>query len=335
MFTSGREERDKALVIVPPSDVGESLLRECHESKLCHAGPEATLAHTRLRHWIVHGRKLAKKVVHECRVCRRFQGTQYLQRESALPSVRVSEAKPFQTTGVDFAGPFYTREGKAYLCLFSCAVTRALHVELVENLSTPVFILAVRRFVAQRSCCKTIICDNALTFKKASGILQDISFKFIPEKSPWWGGFYERMVKSVKSSLKKVLGRSCLRFRELETITKEIACAINHRPLTIVSSEICDESPLTPAHFLDGSPPNHVEASSSDFTEEPFLLQKFQGDKSYFDCVGRDGELSISNLFINGEQREMQNNLQFTQRLATSSLSTVISRIESSGLSQE
>jgi hypothetical protein len=278
MVSAGRHDRDTRLALLPSSDLALLILRDHHERVVCHFGTEAVLTSIRQKFWIIGGRRLARKVVRDCRVCRRFKVRCYPQTESALPTERCNEAKPFLITGADFAGPLYVREGKAYILLLSCAVTRALHLELVKDMTTEEFLLAIRRFVSLRSACRTIICDNALTFKKAALIIRDISFRFIPERSPWWGGFYERMVRSVKDALKKSLGKSFLSFRELETVLKEIACAINHRPLTVVSTEPEEEEPLTPAHFLDGSPPNTLlqVPGESAFLQEPFLLPALQ-----------------------------------------------------------
>ena len=64
-----------------------------------------------------------------------------------------------------------------------------------------------------------------------------ISWKFIPKRAPWWGGFWERMVGLTKSALKKVLGRRHVSLTTLETVIVEIEAALNDRPLTFVSSE--------------------------------------------------------------------------------------------------
>ena len=69
--------------------------------------------------------------------------------------------------------------------------------------------------------------------------------------SPWWGGFYERLVRSVKLPLKKVLGKSKLTYEEMETALIEVEGIINSRPLTYISDD--DVSPpLTPNHLLAG-----------------------------------------------------------------------------------
>ncbi|GFW31060.1 integrase catalytic domain-containing protein [Trichonephila clavipes] len=117
--------------------------------------------------------------------------------------------------------------------------------------------------------CKVIYSDNARTFKAAerelaffANILKDSEFqnfvadkgihwKFIVERAPWWGGFYERLVKTIKDPLRKILGRALLTFEELSTILSEVEVIVNHRPLTYVENDPGEQEPLTPAHFLE------------------------------------------------------------------------------------
>ncbi|GFV10807.1 integrase catalytic domain-containing protein [Trichonephila clavipes] len=136
-------------------------------------------------------------------------------------------------------------------------------------MSTKCFLLALRRFLARRGNCKVIYSDNARTFKAAereltyfANILKDSEFqsfvadkgihwKFIVERAPWWGGFYERLVKTIKDPLRKILGRALLTFEELSTILSEVEVIVNHRPLTYVENDPGEPEPLTPAHFLE------------------------------------------------------------------------------------
>lgn len=176
---------------------------------------------------------------------------------------------------IDFAGPLYTKtkndSAKSYIALFTCATTRAVHLELVSSLSSECFLLALRRFIARRGLPTTVYSDNALTFKRASRdiqrlwnilrsreaqdycSLQRITWKFIVEKAAWWGGWWERMVRSVKVSLRKILGRQSLTFEELLTVLADIEATINSRPLTYDGQEPGEESVLTPSHLLTGS----------------------------------------------------------------------------------
>lgn len=185
-----------------------------------HSGLQGTLMQLRERFWILRGRQVTKKIVNQCFVCRRFKAKPGRQITAPLPRDRVTEASPFETMGVDFAGPLLVKPNnqKSYIALFTCAVTRAVHLELVSDLTTESFLLAFRRFVARRGICRVIYSDNDKTFKRAADELQAlwnklntdqlreffserrIQWKFIVERVAWWGGMWERMVKSVKLS---------------------------------------------------------------------------------------------------------------------------------------
>ena len=119
-------------------------------------------------------------------------------------------------------------------------------------------VLAIRRFCARRGTVDTFYSDNAKTFVAASKVvqtqfgLQAPKWKFIVPRSPWWGGWWERLVRSVKVALRKSLGTRCLSRAELETCLHEVEACINSRPLTFVGDERDSPAPLTPSHFLIG-----------------------------------------------------------------------------------
>ncbi|GFQ72529.1 uncharacterized protein TNCT_534251 [Trichonephila clavata] len=110
--------------------------------------------------------------INRCLACKKYSVKSADQLSRQLPRDRISESPPFTVIGVDFTGPVYVKLGndteKSYIALFTCAVTRAVHIELVTGLSTRKFILALRRFLSRRSNCKTIYSDNASTFKCAN-----------------------------------------------------------------------------------------------------------------------------------------------------------------------
>jgi hypothetical protein len=156
---------------------------------------------------------------------------------------------------------------KVWICLFTCAVTRAVHLELVEDLTTQSFLLCLRRFMAVFGQPKVIISDNGKYFKLANDVLkrlwseicqspelagflakQEIHWKFITDYAPWMGGFYERLVGLAKRSLKKVLGRQQIGLEQLRTLVAEVAAILNSRPL-VLSTDIRDQV-LTPADLL-------------------------------------------------------------------------------------
>lgn len=77
-----------------------------------------------------------------------------------------------------------------------------------------------------------------------------ITWKFIAELALWWRGFYERLMKSVKDSLKKILGKALLTFEEFMTVLAEVENILNDRPLTYVYDDGSEPEPLTPTHFM-------------------------------------------------------------------------------------
>ena len=140
-----------------------------------HNGVTETSSAIREHYWIIRGRELVKKVIRRCVLCRKYEGKPYATPPvPPLPLERVSSSPLFNNTGFDFAGPLYAMEKpvgnadshtiKAYVCLFTCASTREVHLELTKELSASVFLRAFRKFCARRGVPSTIISDNAKTF---------------------------------------------------------------------------------------------------------------------------------------------------------------------------
>ena len=100
----------------------------------------------------------------------------------------------------------------AYVLLFTCCVTWAVHLEVTVDVNSTSVILALRRFIARRGMPHLLVSDTFKSFKsldvKNFCCKLGIFWKFILECSPWLGGFYERLIAIVKSSLKKVFGKS-------------------------------------------------------------------------------------------------------------------------------
>ncbi|GBM88096.1 hypothetical protein AVEN_99788-1, partial [Araneus ventricosus] len=260
------------IILPKQSKFSELLIRREH-NKVCHGGVSATLSKIRSRYWIPKGRQIVKRVLRDCLICRKYSLKPAQQITAQLPKNRILENPPFTVTGIDFTGPVIIRSGKesnqkSYITLFTCAVTRALHLELTTDMTTKHFILSLRRFLARRGNCKVIISDNAKSFKATDNILREfakilvdvdlknfvgiheLTWQFIPPHAPWWGGFYERLMRSIKEPLRKILGRASLSFEEMTTILSEVELVLNHRPLTYTSNDLDEPLPLTPAHFL-------------------------------------------------------------------------------------
>jgi len=118
---------------------------------------------------------------------------------------RVSPTDPFAVTGVDFTGALYVTtsdgEGKVYLCLFTCAVSRAIHLEIVSDLSVESFLLAFRRFVGRRSVPKFLISDNGSTYLAAAEDLKSLFLyqKQLPIEAPS-GNLYRSVLPGLVAS---------------------------------------------------------------------------------------------------------------------------------------
>lgn len=106
-----------------------------------HSGLQATLNQLRETYWILKSRQMTKSCVKCCLIYRRTRVKAGQQVSAPLPKEPISEAQAFEITGVDFAGPVYVKPDnkKAYIALFTCAVTRAVHLELVSDLTTDAF----------------------------------------------------------------------------------------------------------------------------------------------------------------------------------------------------
>ena len=155
------------------------VIKKVHKQNL-HCGVSQCLSQVRHKYWIPHGRAAVKSVIQSCLVCRRHEGgPTKLPSMSPLPGKRIREATPFSRTGLDYLGPLLirTKNGtqKVWVCLFTCLVIRAVHLELVLDMTTEEFLLALRWFIAQRGAQVEITSDNSLTFKSASTALELIS----------------------------------------------------------------------------------------------------------------------------------------------------------------
>ena len=278
------------------------IVRSAHE-KVSHNGVKDTLTQIRAKYWIVQGRSLVKSIIHRCVVCRRYEGRPYASpAPPPLPAFRVSEAVAFSSTGVDFAGPLYiktyglTKSKKVWICLYTCCITRAVSIDLVPDMSTETFICSLKRFCARRGMPRLFISDNGKTFVAAAKLIKkiidgrdvqqhlsqiNVKWSFNLAKAPWWGGVFERMVRSTKRCLRKVIGQAKLSYDELLTAITEVEAIINSRPLSYITPDDLDE-PLTPSHLLMGrrilSLPDglshQVEIEDSEFQINPANLTR-------------------------------------------------------------
>lgn len=277
-----KEEQKHPIIIPRRSHLTNLLIADAHFRTL-HGGPQLMLNFLRSKYWILDAKNQIKLFVRRCVVCFRYSSKIKHQLMGQLPPARTTPCKPFQHSGVDYAGPIHIRSArgrghhanKGYICLFICMVTRAIHLEAVSDLTTNSFLAAFKRFVARRGHCAHIWSDNATNFVGSSRELQQLflleksgfpieiadwlannntEWHFIPPHSPNFGGLWEAGIKSTKYHLKRVIGNSTLTFEEITTVLAQIEACLNSRPISQISDHPNDAYPLTPGHFLVGEP---------------------------------------------------------------------------------
>ncbi|XP_018908497.2 uncharacterized protein [Bemisia tabaci] len=276
-------DRKHPLILPKSHALTKSLIKYFHVTFL-HAGPQLLQSLLFQRYWILAGRAAIKSVLQACLPCFRINPTNRLALMGDLPDSRVTPSRVFESTGVDYAGPFkvkastlrFAREVKTYLCVFICMSTKAVHLELAQDLTADTFIAALTRFSPRRGAPSDLYSDCGTQFTGASRELKQaqkalvaelkdspeltkmaqnfhIRFHFNAPAAPHMGGLWEAAVKSSKAHLARVIHGQLLTFTELDTLICRIEAMLNSRPLTPLSSDPSDLTPLTPAHFIIGS----------------------------------------------------------------------------------
>lgn len=265
-------------IILPGNDTITTLLLRKFHKTLMHGGPQVMMRLARRQFWITGGRNVFRKSVQRCVICVRHRGRTMDQRMAPLRVERVTGGYPFLHASIDYCGPFEVKAWKdrcnrivkCYVAVFICMATRAIHLEVVEGLSTADFIDAYQRFASRRGHCKSIKSDNATNFvgakRKLDQVLETwkkaeryevfstrgIEWTFTMPRSPSQGGNHEAAVKLYKHHLVRMMGARRLSLSEFVSLTTRIEACLNSRPLGVQYDDPTDHIVLTPAHFLIG-----------------------------------------------------------------------------------
>lgn len=304
-----------------------------------HDGVAGTLLRIRKKAWVIRGRIIARKVVDKCLVCKKARGKSCKQIMGNLPEERSSPSAPFQFVSVDLFGPYQVKDDvkkrvsmKVWGVLFCCMSSRAIHVELVNTLSTESFILAYQRFTSIRGHPQKVWSDPGTNFIGAKPILQEMyaylerqdkfsleeyaakngtcwTWKILPADSPHRNGAAEAAVKIIKRALQNLGRVEGLTFSEFLTTIKLAANLANERPIDArVQSREDRIQYITPNTLLLGRATKSGDFKTFDYTTYPFKrLQEIQTQVDYFwRCWS---QLAGPNLFVRSKWHTAERNV--------------------------
>ena len=224
----------------------------------------------------IEGPKLTsaiKKVVWACDLCRILRARPYAYpQQPPLPRERLLCQRPFAVCGIDYSGPHYVKQGRAslkvWIALFTCMVSRAIHLEIVPDLTSKTFLQVLQTMSWKKSPPKVLLSDNATCFAGANKILKEMSqqnaiatglatkgieWNFTPARAPWFGAVYERLIGVLKKELTKLIGQTALTYHELSYTLAQIEGVINNRPLV----QVGDMEVISPMNILTGRNDNY------------------------------------------------------------------------------
>ncbi|UYV77734.1 hypothetical protein LAZ67_15002083 [Cordylochernes scorpioides] len=316
---SNLQFNEKHPIILPHNHfVTELIVQQFHVEHL-HSGLQLTLCAIRQKYWIPSGRILVKRLINRCMTCFKTKRQVSKQIMGDLPIHRIIPSSPFSKTGIDFAGPFITKPNvirtkvtlKSYIALFICFSTKAIHLEIVSDLSTLAFLAAFRRFISRRGKPSDIFTDNATNFKGAKNILNNIhqlvkdssiqsyvanehiTWHFIPPSAPNFGGIWEAGIKSLKYHLLRCLKSAVLNFEELNTLTSQIEACLNSRPFdtvdgllewpsygSAVETDVSDDDPAERTEVDEETRDDGSDSPDERDTDSPLDMSKDFEEKS-------------------------------------------------------
>ncbi|XP_051175680.1 uncharacterized protein LOC127290904 [Leptopilina boulardi] len=272
---------NKPIILYGKNPVTRLLLKKYHVNQK-HASPNTVINEIRQKYWILNLRNSLRSVGTGCQYCKLKRETPKVPIMGKLPSARLAyKNRPFTYSGLDYFVPLMVSVGrktrlskgeqKRWVALFTCLTTRAMHLELVNNLSADSAIMALSRMSDRRGKPLEIYSDNGTNFRGADKELREslhllrfdvqqesatrkgIKWCFITPGTPHMGGSWERLIRLVKVALKMILKEQSPKEETLCTLFTEVEHSVNSRPLVDVSLDPRDEKALTPNHFLIGA----------------------------------------------------------------------------------
>ncbi|XP_070075741.1 uncharacterized protein [Drosophila takahashii] len=304
--------QERTPIILPKSHHFTDLVIKNAHLNTMHGGVQLTRAITQQQFWIINGKQAVKGVLRQCVACFQHRPKPSRQLMGDLPYHRVNPPnRAFEATGVDYTGAIEVKSSrfrghttyKAYIAVFICLASKAIHLELVTGLTAQHFLWALQRFIGRRGFVRHMYSDCGTNFIAADKSLhlwsnefrqeinqivvpeltqRYIQWHFNPPHSPNFGGLWEANVKAVKTHLHRSFKGYPMTYEHLSTVLISIEACLNSRPLCPLTADINDLTVLTPAHFLIGdsmqslpTPSDKDKSLNTQFMEGQRILRQF------------------------------------------------------------
>ena len=233
-------------------------------------------------------------------ICRGARKPKQEQKMADLPPERVEPSPPLTYVGMDCFGPFLTKSGrketKRYGLLFTCFLSRAVHLEMIDDLSTDAFINGLRCFIVLHGTVtvRRVQSDQGSNFIGAKKVFREArkeldtnrierfltthecEFIFNVPGASHAGGVWERQIRSIRNVLEITLSLCPGRLDDssLRTLLYEAMATVNSRPLAVTNiNDLTGPEPLTPNHILTMKPTTPLPPPGN-FTREDVYLRK-------------------------------------------------------------
>ena len=284
-------------ILLPPKHPITTAILAFYHRETFHQGRTITTASlTRSGFRILNSKSVIASFLRSCQICKKLRGVMMSQQMAELPVDRIERTAPFERAGMDVFGPYYiqnprsTRATKAtrkvWVLLFTCLYSRGVHLETLQSMDTPTFMLAYRRFTATRGPCRLLRSDQGSNFIGAKNQgedelnLQDLknelntkdcTWELNPPRASHMAGVWERKVGSVKKVLSAALQlypNKDLVWDEFITLVKESEAIVNSTPLAESQTSPDEPLPVSPAMLLNQ---REFPTVSQQFTERELM----------------------------------------------------------------
>ncbi|KAH9402651.1 hypothetical protein TYRP_016184 [Tyrophagus putrescentiae] len=295
------DDQVKPIILPQKCHLTELIIQFEHE-RLGHPGIDRTRFAIRDQFFVFGLRRSVNKLISRCNLCKRLRGKTLTADLGSVPKFRYEiNSTPFTNVGIDIFGPLkvaMNTAGKRYGVIFSCATTRAVHLELIHNQTAAEVFRAMTNFISRRGIPHLIYTDNGTNLmavkKQFVRLLQQITDKHpgqdfrvkwiqLTASSPWRGGFYERLIKTIKDTLTALTFRKVVDNDTLASALYAVEARLNSRPLFLHEGRV-----ITPAHFFSNRPLMQMPPIGTSMFREmdkPALVQQYKVFQSHINSV--------------------------------------------------